>query len=112
MEPHEKWLKRERKSKSEGVSRREHPHPPAASRPHRAARVPAPAPCAVGPGSRLPAAAVAPAWPGALPFQTEAAGQAASEGTRWRSGSLAAGEGTSSKDWATGANPPATTHTC
>lgn len=27
MEPHEKWLERERKSKSEGVSRREHPTP-------------------------------------------------------------------------------------
>lgn len=82
------------------------PTPTSAPGPHPAARAPAPAPCAVGPGSHLLAAAVAPAWLGEPPSRTEAEGRAASGETRWKSGSLAAGEETSSQDRAVGANPP------
>lgn len=82
------------------------PTPTSAPWPHPAARAPAPAPCAVGPGSHLLAAAVAPAWLGEPPSRTEAEGRAASGETRWKSGSLAAGEETSSQDRAVGDNPP------
>lgn len=79
--------------------------------PHPAARAPAPAPCAGGPGSHLLVAAAAPARPGELPSQTEASGQAASGETLWRSGSLAAGQERSSHGGAIGDDPQATTPT-